>query len=60
MQRPAGARAFPSIQCFPVGHRDGGRDAVLPVEGKRAVIFQVKWTSHPSKDPVTWLTQSIK
>ncbi|MFJ5233156.1 NACHT domain-containing protein [Kitasatospora sp. NPDC088391] len=54
------AQSFPDIQCFPVGHRDGGRDAVLPVEGRQAVIFQVKWTSKPSKDPVAWLTQTVK
>ncbi|MFJ4681564.1 hypothetical protein [Kitasatospora sp. NPDC088783] len=60
VQRPAGARAFPGIQCFPACHRDGGRDTALPVEDKRAVIFQVKWASHPSKDPVIWLTETIK
>ncbi|MFF2006341.1 hypothetical protein ACFVYP_35375 [Kitasatospora sp. NPDC058201] len=53
-------RPSPASSGFPAGHRDGGRDTVLPVEGKRAVIFQVKWTSHPSKNPVIWLTQAIK
>ena len=54
------AHCFPNIRCFPVGHSDGGRDAVLPQDGEQMAIFQVKWTSRPSKDPVAWLTQTIK
>ncbi|MDF2435139.1 MAG: hypothetical protein JWP44_4770 [Mucilaginibacter sp.] len=54
------AQAFPDVQCFPVGHRDGGRDAVLPKDGKQSVIFQVKWTSTPLKDPSTWLARTIR
>jgi hypothetical protein len=54
------AQSFPEVQCFPVGHSDGGRDAVLDVDGKAAVIFQVKWTSTPLKDPVGWLAQAVR
>ncbi|MEU5491016.1 hypothetical protein AB0G98_25110 [Streptomyces sp. NPDC020196] len=53
------AHVFPDVSCFPVGHADGGRDAVLQ-EGKSSIIFQVKWTSHAVKDPVTWLDRTIK
>ena len=28
------AKAFPKTQCFPVGQRDGGRDAVSFFSGK--------------------------
>ncbi|MGW7583781.1 NACHT domain-containing protein [Kitasatospora sp. NPDC054768] len=53
------AHCFPDMQCFPVGHSDGGRDAVLPRDGAQEAIFQVKWTSRPLKDPVAWLTRTI-
>ncbi|MFB7949194.1 hypothetical protein ACFC6L_30260 [Kitasatospora phosalacinea] len=35
------AHCFPDMRCYPVGHSDGGRDAVLPEDGKPATIFQV-------------------
>ncbi|MFB7477073.1 NACHT domain-containing protein [Kitasatospora sp. NPDC056184] len=54
------AHCFPDMRCYPVGHSDGGRDGVLPRDGKPATIFQVKWTSKPLKDPVAWLTRTIK
>ena len=54
------ADRFPDVQCFPVGHSDGGRDAVLPRNGKPTTIFQVKWTSKPTQSAVSWLTQAIK
>lgn len=53
------AEVFPDVTCFPVGHADGGRDAVLR-DGKSTIIFQVKWTSHTVKDPVSWLDSTIK
>lgn len=53
------AHSFPDTICFPVGHSDGGRDAVRR-DGNRSVIYQVKWTSKPQQNPVAWLTQTIK
>ncbi|GAA3000107.1 hypothetical protein GCM10020229_10480 [Kitasatospora albolonga] len=52
--------AFPDVRCYPVGHSDGGRDAVLQLDGAPAVIFQVKWSSRPTKDPVAWLSRAVK
>ncbi|MFJ7280221.1 NACHT domain-containing protein [Kitasatospora sp. NPDC098663] len=54
------AQCFPGVRCYPVGHSDGGRDGVLPQDGKPATIFQVKWTSKPLKDPVAWLAGTVK
>ncbi|MFB7947830.1 NACHT domain-containing protein [Kitasatospora phosalacinea] len=54
------AHCFPEVRCFPVGHSDGGRDAVLPQDGKQAVVFQVKWTASPLKDPVSWLAETVR
>jgi hypothetical protein len=47
------------IQCFPVGQSDGGRDAVRRHDG-RTVIYQVKWSSNPIRNPVAWLEGAIK
>ncbi|MFE1319621.1 NACHT domain-containing protein [Kitasatospora phosalacinea] len=54
------AHRFPGVHCFPVGHRDGGRDAVLPQPGGKSVVFQVKWTGDPLRDPVGWLTRTVR
>lgn len=43
-------KAFPKIQCFPVGQRDGGRDAIsyyLERDTKEFIVFQVKFVRRP-------------
>lgn len=51
-------QAFPDVQCYPVGHSDGGRDATLS-EGAHSIVYQVKWAARPPADPVTWLTKAV-
>lgn len=51
--------SFPNTVCYPVGHSDGGRDAVRRTGG-RSIIYQVKWTSKPHQSPVSWLTEAIQ
>jgi hypothetical protein len=36
-------REFPGVTCFPVGQKDGGRDAVRKAPGQKMIIYQVKW-----------------
>jgi hypothetical protein len=51
------ARELPNVQCFPVGQRDGGRDALVyysHLKGDMAFsVFQVKYVRKPyaEKDP---------
>src|SRR5271157_1458409 len=59
------ARQFPKLQCFPVGHRDGGRDALAYyLEGRsdEFIVFQVKYVRRPQaeKAPHTWLLGIIE
>lgn len=46
-------RAYPSIQCLPVGQPDGGRDAwVKAWQGaENLIIFQVKYSRRPQAEP---------
>src|ERR1035438_1149633 len=53
------AHALPDVVCYPVGQKDGGRDAVRSVEG-RCIIYQVKWTNTRLRDPVAWLDKAIR
>ncbi|WP_203717141.1 NACHT domain-containing protein, partial [Asanoa siamensis] len=53
-------RENPSVTCFPVGQRDGGRDAVLAKGAKPDVIYQVKWAKQPPQNPVGWLIAAIR
>lgn len=50
---------FPDLQAFPVGQRDGGRDAVSgnSTKGDQFIVFQVKFVERPSylKDVDKWL-----
>ncbi len=50
---------FPGVTCYPVGQRDGGRDASQKQPDGRVVIYQVKWTSKRLQAPVPWLTKAI-
>ncbi|RNG23571.1 NACHT domain-containing protein [Streptomyces botrytidirepellens] len=53
------ASAYSDVQCYPVGHSDGGRDATRHHDG-RLIIYQVKWTSKPQQSPVTWLNSALE
>lgn len=58
------ARAFPTAQCFPVGQRDGGRDATSfqPDRGSDdVVVYQVKFVRKPlaEKHPHEWLKNTM-
>ena len=59
------SRAFPSTQCFPVGQRDGGRDAVSYSalrSSREIVVYQVKFVRHPlaEKEPHKWLEKTVE
>jgi hypothetical protein len=53
------AHVFPDVTCYPVGQKDGGRDAVRSVRGHR-YVYQVKWTNKRLRDPVAWLDGAIQ
>jgi len=58
------ARAFPKTQCFPVGQRDGGRDAISYLSGDEQtgfLVYQVKFVRNPraEKAPHEWLIKVI-
>ena len=59
-------KAFPKTQCFPIGQRDGGRDAILPfidhsLDGS-FIVYQVKYLHKPlaEKDPHKWLMKIVE
>lgn len=59
------AKAFPKTQCFPVGQRDGGRDAVSFLGGEESndfIVYQVKFVRNPRsmKDPHDWFKKMVK
>lgn len=61
------ATVFPDLQCFPVGHADGGRDGVVRLHDDSSpsqpfLLFQVKFTRHqlPPGDARSWLLRTIK
>jgi hypothetical protein len=62
-------KEFPDVQCFPIGHADGGRDAtskmthVLPRRSVRPfLLFQVKYhrTALSVSDPHKWLLSTLE
>ena len=53
------AHVFPDVVCYPVGQKDGGRDAVRSDRGRR-YVYQVKWTNRRLRDPVAWLDGAIR
>jgi hypothetical protein len=53
------AHLFPDVTCYPVGQKDGGRDAVRPERGRR-YVYQVKWANTRLRDPVAWLDKAIR
>jgi tetratricopeptide (TPR) repeat protein len=50
---------FHGVTCFPVGQKDGGRDAARTVK-EGSIIYQVKWTNRPERNPVGWLDTAIR
>ena len=59
------SRAFPSTQCFPVGQRDGGRDAVsysALSAHHEIIVYQVKFVRRPlaEKEPHKWLKRTVE
>lgn len=53
------AHVHPDARCYPVGHSDGGRD-MTRTEGAETVVYQVKWTSKPAQNPVSWLSTAVR
>jgi hypothetical protein len=53
------AHVFPDVVCYPVGQKDGGRDAVRSGREHR-YVYQVKWTNKRLRDPVAWLDGAIR
>jgi len=53
------AHAFPDVVCYPVGQKDGGRDAARLDRGRR-LVYQVKWTNRRLRDPVAWLDGAVR
>ncbi len=58
-------REFPSVQCFPVGQPDGGRDAIRFLRGVSAddfIVYQVKFARRPQaiEAPHKWLVDTIE
>ncbi|MGX7829059.1 NACHT domain-containing protein [Actinokineospora sp. 24-640] len=53
------AHLFPDTVCMPVGHRDGGRDALRRTEGG-LIVYQVKWSANPVRNPAAWLDAAIR
>jgi hypothetical protein len=57
------AKEYPGTQCFPVGQRDGGLDAIQVLVGKdkEKRIFQIKFVREPqnSKDDRKWLLKTM-
>ncbi|MGW0287681.1 hypothetical protein ACWDXT_31820 [Streptomyces sp. NPDC003236] len=58
------SREFPGTQCFPVGQRDGGRDAVqyLNTRSDSYRLFQVKFVRNPFtiEDAHKWLVDTME
>ncbi|MFF0723622.1 NACHT domain-containing protein [Streptomyces sp. NPDC004134] len=58
------SREFPGTQCFPVGQRDGGRDAVqyLNTQSDSYRLFQVKFVRNPFsvEDAHKWLVDTMQ
>jgi hypothetical protein len=54
----------PDIVCFPVGHADGGRDAIRYSRRSAAppfTVYQVKFSREPAKvrDPAKWVKDAV-
>jgi hypothetical protein len=58
------AKAFPDLQCLPVGQPDGGRDAIRWVEGPsgKFIGYQVKFVRRPQDrgEVLDWLAETME
>ena len=59
------AKAFPKTQCYPVGQRDGGRDAISYYSGDEQngfVVYQVKYSRNPrsERSPHEWIKEIVR
>lgn len=59
------SKEFPHFQAFPVGQKDGGRDALVynvMSPTKSNIVFQVKYVQQPAKigDTNKWIQGVIK
>ncbi|WP_225732675.1 NACHT domain-containing NTPase [Nocardia sp. JCM 34519] len=54
-------REYRHVQCFPIGQRDGGRDALVVLESGERVVFQIKFKRERLKndDPYTHIKKCI-
>jgi len=52
------AGKYDSVTCYPVGQKDGGRDITQKTDAG-GVVYQVKWSKDPVKNPLTWLEKAI-
>lgn len=55
------AREYQGVQCYPVGQKDGGRDAILRTADRSAIVFQVKFKRERLKgdDPYSILKSAV-
>src|SRR6266478_1081884 len=58
---------FPTLQCYPIGQPDGGRDALVwrskkLTQEKSFSVYQVKFSRRPfaEQDPHKWLLEQIR
>jgi hypothetical protein len=57
-------KAYPNLQCFPIGQRDGGRDAIAYIRNTGHdgfIVFQVKFVRKPNalQDAHKWLIDTV-
>ena len=60
-------KAYPDLQCFPVGQPDGGRDAIVRFHGaasdtKKFMLFQVKFARYElnQSEAREWLLRTLR
>lgn len=53
------AHKYDQVTSYPIGQKDGGRDVARKVD-EGTIVYQVKWTKTPVKNPVSWLDAAIK
>lgn len=52
---------YPSVQCFPTGQPDGGRDALVrSADGSAIVVAQVKFKKSDTPENADWAIEALK
>jgi hypothetical protein len=52
---------YPTVQCFPTGQPDGGRDALVrSADGTAAVVAQVKFKKSDTSGNMDWAIEALK